>query len=168
MFTYHLHYNEKEEKEPWKKCKKPKVRTRDMWGAIHRTKDVQKCYTQNEHVKRVLTREGTPWIQHSIVPSFTKRKDPFVQKYQILLNHLQKEKERQVRAERMREKVYENVIAMQEQQTSGVPPTDFKDQLKHHFDNYIQALLQSKSRVQLELLNDEAPLAIREQDSLEF
>ena len=52
-----------------------------MWGAIHRTQDIVKCFSGVEHIKRILTKEGTPWVQHSLVPSFENKKDPFVQKY---------------------------------------------------------------------------------------
>ena len=49
-----------------------------MWAGIHRTQDVVKCFTNNEHIKRIITREGTPWVKHSMIPSFENRKDPFV------------------------------------------------------------------------------------------
>lgn len=38
-----------------------------MWGAIHRTKDIVKSFTKNEHIKRIMTKEGTPWVKHSLI-----------------------------------------------------------------------------------------------------
>ena len=49
-----------------------------MWKAIHRTKDIVKCFTNTEHTKRIISKENTPYVKHSLVPKFEKRKDPFV------------------------------------------------------------------------------------------
>ena len=81
-----------------------------MWAGIHRTQDIVKSYTNADHVKRVITRENTPWVKHSLVSNFENRKDPFVQKYQILLNHVQKEKDIVRLAEKEREKIIQQSV----------------------------------------------------------
>ena len=81
-----------------------------MWAGIHRTQDIVKSYTNADHVKRVITRENTPWVKHSLVSHFENRKDPFVQKYQILLNHVQKEKDIVRLAEKEREKIIQQSV----------------------------------------------------------
>ena len=73
--------------EKWKKYKSKN--TVKMGEAISHLKDVKKnWYSQKEHTFRVMNREGTPWIQtDGLYPSFENRKDTFIQKYQILLDH---------------------------------------------------------------------------------
>ncbi|CDW85280.1 UNKNOWN [Stylonychia lemnae] len=138
--------------------KKGQVRTRDMWAGIHRTQDVVKCFTNNEHVKRIISREGTPWVKHSMIPSFQNRKDPFVQKYQILLNHVQREKNVIQMAVKEREKMV-NELQEQQQQMALVqaqnPVETYSNKLKFHFDNYIKALALDKQLFSLENVDEE-------------
>ena len=45
-------------------------------------------FSQKEHTHRVINRENTPWVPTtSFFPTFENRKDTFIQKYQILLDH---------------------------------------------------------------------------------
>jgi hypothetical protein len=52
--------------------------------------DVKPPASESEHLARVLTRESTPWISknQALVPKLDKKKDVFVNKYQILLDHV--------------------------------------------------------------------------------
>ena len=71
----------------WQKSKsKSKVK---MGEAVYHLKDIKKnCYSQKEHTFRVMNRENTPWLQtDGLYPSFENRKDTFIQKYQVLLEH---------------------------------------------------------------------------------
>eukprot|EP00347_Sterkiella_histriomuscorum_P002741 403366984 len=137
------------------KKKKGQIRTRDLWAGIHRTQDVVKCMTQNEHIKRVFTRENTPYMMHGIVPSFEKRKDPFVQKYQILLNHVQREKEIIKQAEKEREKMVQETQEAKDLINQTQNSSNYNQKLKHHFDSYIKALALNKQLFSLENVDEE-------------
>ena len=72
------------------KWKKHKSKNRIKMGeAISHLKDVKKnWYSLKEHTFRVMNREGIPWQEtDGLYPSFQNRKDTFIQKYQILLDH---------------------------------------------------------------------------------
>ena len=40
---------------------------------IVKTKNIKPCKNKEEHYKRVLTREATPWIRYKLLPRFPKK-----------------------------------------------------------------------------------------------
>ena len=59
------------------KKKRGKLRTRELWAGIHRTVDIEKPISKEEHLARVYTRENTPWVakERALRPVFEIRKD---------------------------------------------------------------------------------------------
>ena len=41
--------------------------------AIIKTKDIKPCENHEEHLKRVLSRESTPWIRYRFEPRLPKK-----------------------------------------------------------------------------------------------
>ena len=42
---------------PFKKSRKNRISTRDMWKGIHRQRDIKQADTIQEHVERILNKE---------------------------------------------------------------------------------------------------------------
>lgn len=66
-------------------------------------------------------------MKKNLQTHFENRKDPFVQRYQILLNHMQRERDLEKKAEQIRAKVLQQE-----------PKEDSVGTLKSYFDKYIK------------------------------